>query len=374
MTLLSDYYYVFNMTQRRIKFNKENQREFVQELREKVNSYFTNKGISTYGDYRLYIRAITMILLYVIPLTIAYMVALPWYGFLGMYILAGIGVTGIGCSVQHDANHGAFSRHDWVNNAFGFWLDIVGGSSHFWKIKHNVMHHTFTNIHGYDEDISVVKLIRMSPDAPHKFYHKYQHFFAWVLYAMLTLMWVFYTDFSKIWRYKANGSMLSNEGHSFGALFILFATKIAYLGYIIALPIFLGYSVGLVLLSFVCMHVLAGFILATTFQLAHVVEGAEFPLPNDKGMVEDAWYVHQLKTTSNFDTKNPLITYYVGGLNYQVEHHLFPKICSIHYPAISPIVKDTAEKYGIPYNENKYVLQAIGSHFRMLRDLGNPRS
>jgi linoleoyl-CoA desaturase len=89
-------------------------------------------------------------------------------------------------------------------------------------------------------------------------------------------------------------------------------------------------------------------------------------------MMEDAWLVHEVKTTANFARSNPVLCWYVGGLNFQIEHHLFPRICSIHYPAISPIVEEVAKKYDIPYHHHPTLGQAVRSHLRMLKQLGQP--
>ena len=150
--------------------------------------------------------------------------------------------------------------------------------------------------------------------------------------------------------------------------------KILYLITFIGLPIaFTDYTWWQVLIGFMIMHWTAGFVLSVIFQLAHVVEGAEQPLPNEDGVVESDWAAHELATTSNFGPKNWLLTWYVGGLNFQIEHHLFPNICHVHYQKIAPIVEKTAKEHGLNYNLKPRFRDALASHFRMLKQLGRPQ-
>jgi linoleoyl-CoA desaturase len=120
------------------------------------------------------------------------------------------------------------------------------------------------------------------------------------------------------------------------------------------------------------MHFTAGMIMSTIFQMAHVVQGAEQPLPDAKGIIHMEWTVHQLHTTSDFAQKNVILNWYAGGLNYQVEHHLFQHISHIHFPQIAPIVKEMTTKYGITYNVKPSFSLALKSHVHRLKELGKP--
>ncbi len=110
--------------------------------------------------------------------------------------------------------------------------------------------------------------------------------------------------------------------------------------------------------------------MSTVFQMAHVVNGVEQPLPNKNNIITNEWAVHQLRTTANFAKDNKLLNWYVGGLNFQIEHHLFPNICHIHYPKIAPIVEKTALDFGIAYNTKSTFLNALKSHIKRLKELG----
>jgi linoleoyl-CoA desaturase len=238
-----------------------------------------------------------------------------------------------------------------------------------WKITHNVIHHTYTNIEGIDEDLTVSPLLRLSPSADHRPFHRFQHLYAFAAYSLSTLFWVFVKDY-KYFLQRDLGPY-RNRRHPRSEIVTLVVTKLIYYSWAIALPLWLlPIPWWQVLLGFVVVHLTAGLILGIIFQLAHVVEGTDYPAPDAAGQMEHAWMVHEMATTSNFGRGNRLLCWYVGGLNFQVEHHLFPRTCSVHYPALSPIVEEVARKYGMPYLAQPTLRAAIASHYRMLRKLG----
>lgn len=357
-----------------IKFNKNSEPEFFQALHQRVNKYFKDNKISKHANGYMVFKTIFMLGLYFIPLAIMLFSGIDTFSTsLLLWVLMGLGMSGIGLSVMHDANHGAYSSDKRVNAALGFIVNFVGGYHVNWKIQHNVLHHSYTNIHGHDEDIEH-EIFRFSPDkAPSKKY-RLQAFYAPVLYGLMTLFWVVYKDFKQLFDYNERG-LLKGQGLSFRrAITEVVTYKILYLILTLALPILmLGIPWWQTLVGFLLMHFIAGIILAFVFQPAHVLEETHFFVPNESGSMENNWAVHQLLTTANFANKSRLFSWFVGGLNYQVEHHLFPHICHIHYRAISPIVKSTAEEYGIPYHQHDTFLTALFSHFRMLHKLGTEK-
>ena len=126
------------------------------------------------------------------------------------------------------------------------------------------------------------------------------------------------------------------------------------------------------LFGFIFMHVAEGLVLGLVFQLAHVVEGTDFPEPSpESGNIEEDWAVHQMQTTANFARKSHLANFLCGGLNFQVEHHLFPNICHVHYREISEIVKATAHEFDLPYHENETFGEALVSHYNTLKLFGH---
>ena len=293
------------------------------------------------------------------------------WGMLLLCLAMGFGMAGIGLSVMHDANHGGYSNKSWVNNLLGFSLNMVGGNSFNWKVQHNVLHHTYTNIHDVDEDISPRGILRMTPHGNWKFIHRFQYIYAWFFYGLLTLVWVVLKDFVRIIRYQKDGMLKKQKANVLNEWLILILTKLFYIGYIFVLPVLLlPVTWWQILIGFVAMHYVGGFILAIIFQPAHVIDGTEYPLPNEEGKMENSWAIHQLLTTTNFANKNRVLNWYVGGLNFQVEHHLFPNICHVHYRNISPIVQRTAKEFGLPYKSEPTFIGALIGHAKLLKQLG----
>jgi len=287
-----------------------------------------------------------------------------------LYAIAGLGMAGIGMGVMHDANHGAYTSKARLNNFLSHSIDIVGCSSAVWKLQHNVLHHTYTNIQDHDEDIQAPLLLRFSPNGKHYKIHRFQHYYVWFIYSILTLYWVTGKDFVKSKRYYNMGLIPSKKAFRIRTVKLILI-KLLYFAYALVLPILMSpLSFGWIILGFLIMHLLAGILLSVVFQLAHVVPEMKFPLPDNQNNIENNWYVHQLQTTSNFSPRNPLFFWYMGGLTNQIEHHLFPNICHIHYRKLSKIVQLTAEEFGIPYHVNRSFLKAIYGHVTVLKSLG----
>ncbi len=362
------------MKYKAIKFSRNNQAEFISDLRKRVKDYFDSNNISVYGNATMVSKTVVMFLLYFAPygLMLSGIITQPWL-VLFMWAIMGIGMSGIGLSVMHDANHGAYSKNKRVNFIMGYVMNVIGASTVNWKIQHNVLHHSFTNIEGMDEDIDPGKLMRLSPHAPLLKAHKLQHIYGWFLYGMMTFLWLTTKDFKQLYRYKKEGLLKGQKRTYTGVLIETIISKILYYGYALVLPLVLiPVSWWIVLIGFFIMHFITGLSLGLIFQPAHVMPTAEYPIPDDTGNIENNWAVHQLFTTTNFSPKSRIFSWYVGGLNYQIEHHLFPNICHVHYKRISKIVRETADEYGLPYNSEKNFISAIVSHAKMLKSLGRP--
>jgi linoleoyl-CoA desaturase len=258
----------------------------------------------------------------------------------------------------------------------GYSLNLIGANAFNWKMQHNVLHHTFTNVHDEDEDISPRGALRLTPHSDWKWIHKYQFIYAWFLYGLMTIVWLFFKDFVRIVTYQQNGLAKKQNANMTREWLILIGSKLVYLGYILVIPtVFTPLLWWQVVIGILMMHYIAGFILAIIFQPAHVIEGTEYPLPDDNNQLKNDWAVHQLLTTTNFAQRSRWFSWYVGGLNFQIEHHLFPNICHVHYRKISGIVRSTAEEFGLPYKSTRTFLQAIVKHARLLKQLGaQPRA
>ena len=360
------------MSSTQIRFNRSDI-TFTKELNRRVNDYFKTNNISKHANGTMIGKTVVMLSIYLIPYFLLYT---GWFGFGGlilMMLIMGIGEAGIGLSIMHDANHGAYSKNPRVNKILGYTVNLVGANATNWKIQHNVFHHTYTNILEHDEDISPKVLFRFTPHSKLRKIHKYQHIYAWFFYTLMTISWLLVKDYKQLAGYKRSGLLQKQNLTPAKAWSWMIFTKVVYIGYVFVLPVvFLGFAWWQVIIGFVLMQGLAGFILAIIFQPAHVSEGLEFPLANEKGDIEEEWTVHQLRTTANFAKNSKIFSYYVGGLNFQVEHHLFPTICHVHYKKLSDIVKSTAEEFGVPYNSTKTFVGALVEHWKHLRRLGQP--
>jgi linoleoyl-CoA desaturase len=276
--------------------------------------------------------------------------------------------AGIGFSVMHDANHGAYARSRRVNRAWGLALDFVGASSYVWRFKHNVQHHTYTNVDGVDADIDAGPFLRLAPSQRRRALHRGQHLYAWLLYGVLALKWWFVDDVADVARGRLGGHAFARPRG--GELLAYVAGKAAFVGWALVVP-WLVFRTGWVLVLFVLGSLVLGVVLATVFQLAHTVPEAEFRAvqPGDPRM-PTGWAEHQVRATVDFAPSNRLLGWYVGGLNFQVEHHLFPDVCHTHYPALAAIVEATCLEHGVPHRTHPTLRAAIAAHYRFLRALG----
>lgn len=354
-----------------IKFTSRNPKEieFSKELRKRVQAYFTDAKISTHGGAQMYFKSLIMLILYLSPFIILLTVSLPtWLVFL-MVVLMGVGEAGIGMSVMHDAAHSAYSGKSWINKLMASSMLLLGSNVINWKIQHNMLHHSDTNIYNHDPDIATKAIIRLSDHAPLKGYHKFQQFYTFPLYGLMTLL-KFFTEINILMGYNKQGILEKLKANPTSEVIKLLLIKIIYLIVIIGLPLLLtGFSIWQILLGFVIMHLVAGIIMSTVFQMAHVVMGIEQPVPED-GVIHSDHLTHQLETASDFGKKSGVLSWYIGGLDFQVEHHLFPNVCHIHYSAIAPIVEKTAAEFGLIYNSNRSFAHALVSHYRRLTELG----
>jgi linoleoyl-CoA desaturase len=347
-------------------------RDFVATLNKRVNDYFKTNNVGRHANREMIIKTVVMFLAYLTPYFLIVTGTVTGYWSMALLIIVmGLGLAGVGLSVMHDANHGAYSKKTWVNDLIGYSLNFIGANAFNWKIQHNVLHHSFTNVHEEDEDISPRGALRMTPHSAWKKMHKYQFIYAWFLYGLLTIVWLMFKDFTRLHKYHMNGLAKTHKANVAKEWAILGCTKAFYIGYIFVIPlVFTSLVWWQIIVGILAMHYIAGFILAIIFQPAHVIEGTEFPLPDENRTLENNWAVHQLLTTTNFGNKSRWFSWYVGGLNFQIEHHLFPNICHVHYRKIAGIVKSTAEEFGLPYKTSATFIGALAGHARLLKELG----
>jgi len=353
----------------KVKFTNRERGEFFATVKERVNRYFEERGISKNANAPMIVKTIILLTIlggmYVVLMLDILHPALMLVWAIGM----GVMIALVGFNVGHDALHGSYSRFPIINKILAHTYSVMGVNIYVWKITHNLVHHTYTNIPKVDEDIEDLPFMRFSPNHKLKKFHRYQHIYAFLLYCFGSISWVFYRDYRKFM--LRNIGIYTNNGHPKKEWFNLFLFKGIYYFMALALPMMLlSVPFWVVIIGFVVLHFSEGLTIAVVFQLAHVVELAEFPEPREDGSMEDNWAIHQMKTTADFARNSRVVSWLLGGLNFQIEHHLFPQICHIHYRKISEIVKKAAAEYGVPYNENKSFFSAIRSHVRMLKKLG----
>jgi linoleoyl-CoA desaturase len=353
----------------KIKFRNVQDANFTTTLNHRIQDYFQQNHISDKGNGLMAAKVIFFLAGFAGSYLLIYLSGDNVLASFGSWLMLGLFTAFVGFNISHDSVHGALSSNKMLNRVLGYTFNLAGTNKYMWKIMHNVIHHTYTNIPGHDEDLEPVSFIRLSTENKLQKIHKYQHWYAYLFYCLTSISWVFKKDFVAFFR-KQIGNY-ENKHHPMKEYIILFLSKAVYFAIFLVLPlVFIDLPWYVTITGFVLMHFIQGITLAVVFQLAHVVEGATFPMPDEKGDIMNNWTIHQLNTTANFAMKSPLAFWFFGGLNFQVEHHLFPHICHVHYPKLSPIVKQTAREFGISYHENPTMWGAIKSHTRMLKLLG----
>ena len=354
-----------------VKFiSNDQQRQFAYNVRKNVNAYFTENNISPKGNTTLVVKTIIMLSLYIVPFIFILFIPMSTLAALFLSVLMGIAVAGIGMGIMHDAVHGSYSKKRWVNKLLGGTLYLLGSNVFNWEVQHNIMHHTHTNVGGIDEDIDTKGPIRLCEHAQLKKIHKFQHIYAFFFYSLMTIVKLF-KEFPQLARYNKLGITKKNGINPTLEYIKMVIYKIAYLFVIVGLPILItDFLWWQVIIGFLIMHLITGAILSIVFQMAHVVEGTVQPMPNENGIIETDWAVHQLNTTSDFGRDSNFLNWFVGGLNFQIEHHLFPNISHVHYRKLSPIVERTAIQFGLVYNLKPSFASALVSHVKRLKELG----
>lgn len=340
---------------------------FFQSLKKSVDHYFVSNSIKRTGNWKLYSKALVLfplaIIIYIYLLTAVYS---PFTGII-LSVVLGLALVSIAFNVMHDACHGSYSSKKWVNDLLSLTMNALGSNAFIWKIKHNIIHHTYTNVDGIDDDIAKSPVLRHCPTQKWVPAHRYQFIYMFIIYSLSTILWLTFTDLIKYFSRKivVTEMKISPKEH-----IIFWVSKSLYLFFYVALPIILvGWQAWLV--SYLIVNVTMGLTLAIVFQLAHVVEKTSFEEAGaEHRIIESEWAIHELKTTANFAPESKLISWFVGGLNFQVEHHLFPRVSHVHYPALSKIVQEECTRFNLPYHTYPTMTEAVLSHIRVMKELG----
>ncbi|GAB3668968.1 acyl-CoA desaturase [Echinicola sediminis] len=354
-----------------LKFTYSGRSEFSKALRIRVNEYFKNNNISKFGNGSMIVKTVFMLSVFFIPLIFicSGMVENTFLLF-ALYIISGFGMAGIGMGVMHDAIHGSYSKSPIVNRYLGYTMNLIGANSSVWKIQHNILHHTYTNIEEGDDDINVPFFLRFSPNTKHYWIHRFQYLYIWLFYGLSTISWITMKDFVRACRYHKMG-FYDNTGSFKKELLKIAGWKMVYYSYALVLPlIMVPLPAYIVVFAFLSMHFVTGICISLVFQTAHIVPGTKFIQADETGEIHNEWTLHQLTTTSNYAPRSTLFSWLIGGLNFQVEHHLFPNICHVHYKKLSRIVSKTAEEFNLPYLVKRSFFTALLDHIKMLRQLG----
>ena len=356
----------------KISFNRNHPSQFYPVLRKRVNEYFKSKNISKHANGAMIFKTTFILTFYVLTYALLLTLKLSPWAMLAIACTHGMFTALIGLNIAHDAIHGAYSANKTVNKYLGILFNLIGANDYVWKVSHNMSHHTYTNIPDYDDDISVIPILRLNPKQELWGIHRFQHIYAFLLYSLASFTWVFMKDYRKFFGTNIGGTY---GPHPKVEMYRLFFYKAVYYVIFLIIPfIVMDLEIWQFCLGFFLMHVVEGYTLSVVFQLAHVVEGPEFPEPSEEGLMENNWAIHQMHTTADFARTNPLVNFMFGGLNFQVVHHLFPTICHTHYKALAPIVKETAKEFGIPYYDNPSFFGAINSHIISLKKFGRPEA
>jgi linoleoyl-CoA desaturase len=346
----------------------ENGGDFIRETRRDVERYLDSRGARLRGRAELYGKS--FVAFGVLATSWVSLVLIRPGIVLSLVSLAGLslGAILVGFCIQHDANHGAYFRTRRANHLLGWTADaLLGISSYAWRVKHNVAHHTYTNVDGYDDDINQTPFARLTPSQEPRPWYRLQHLYIWPLYSVMVIRWQIGGDIAALVRGRIGKSALHAPKR--WDLAGLIGGKLLFVGWAVVVPLFV-YPWWVVALGYAGFTAMTSLVTATTFQLAHCVEEADFASAAEMEKSSRVWAVHEVETTVDFCPRNPVLTWLLGGLNYQIEHHLFPRIAHTHYPHIAEIVRRNAARHGVRYTVQPSLWAALRSHQRHLRALG----
>lgn len=341
--------------------------EFRTILNRRINEFFQTTGRRKRDCPQFYLKAIILLLSLAITYLSLVFLAQEWWQALGLSILLGLIMDGIGFNLQHDGTHNACSDIPWVNKLMAISLDLIGFSSYYWKMGHNFLHHNYINITGYDQDFEFGIFARKTPFQQWHSLHRWQHYYIWFFYGLYTIEWSLIRDINNFLGNKIDH--LDYPRPKGLELVIFWLGKVLFLTFAFIIPV-MFHSIWNVLLCYGITVFTMGLVMNSIFIIGHEVEAAAFLVPSKKtGMIEKEWAIHKIESTVNCSF-NPFLNWFCGGLNFHIEHHLFPTICHVNYEAMSPIVEKTCLEFNVKYQKNKSLWAALSSHFRLLRHLG----
>jgi len=350
-----------------LKFTRPD--DFYHELRRRVDDYFNTTGLKRRDVPRMYVKTAVILGWFAASYALLLFAAPTWWIAVPLALSLSLSLAAIGFNIMHDGGHGAYSDRPWLNKLTALALDMLGGSSYMWDQQHNVMHHSYANITGHDEDINLGIMGRVSPHQKRFAFHRLQHFYLWALYGMLPLKWQIYDDFKNFITGRIGDHRFRRPKGAELAIFVL--GKAVFFTLALVIPTLVLHSFWEAFACYAAVSWVQGLALSVVFQVPHCGEESAFPMPSeDTGRMATPWAVHQIQTTADYARSNRLLSWYVGGLNFQIEHHLFPRICHVHYAAIAPLVEATCRDFGLQYKSYDTFFEGVRSHYRLLRRMG----
>lgn len=342
---------------------------FQMELRRRIDEFFAESGRRQRDCPQIYVKSAILLVLFAGLYALLVFFAQTWWQAVPLAILLGFATAAIGLNIQHDGGHDAYSSRPWVNKLTSMTLDLIGGSSYIWHYRHTILHHTYVNITGHDTDIDLGALGRVTPYQKRLPIHRWQHYYMWPLYGLMAIRWQLFGDYVDVIRGKVSNHPIPRPRNWEFAL--LFGGKALFLALALGIPM-IFHPWWIVLIYYGMVGMVVGITLSVVFQLSHVVEEAEFVAPTEANRIENAWAIHQVESTVDFARRSRIAAWLLGGLNFQIEHHLFPRICHVNYPAMSKIVEATCRDFNVAYHEHRTFAAGMASHFRWLRQMGKP--
>ncbi len=350
----------------RLKFNGN--LEFQIALHRSVDDYFLRTGRPKRDNWQIYLKAAILLSFYFSSyIVLVFFARSLWQGLTCAVVLA-LSMTGIGFNIMHDGGHYSFSEHRWVNKLAAMTLDLIGASSYVWHWKHAMYHHNYVNIVGYDPDIDLSKFARFAPHQKRLWFHRWQHLYIWALYALLTAKFHLYSDFYHLISGRVHTHPMPRPKDWNLVTFI--GGKVFFFAMAFVLPLFY-HPFPVVVFYYAVVVLIMGIPLSVVFQLPHCTGRSDFPLP-DKASYEmkNPWAIHQAQVTLDYDRHSRTRTWFFGGLNFHLEHHLFPSICHVNYPGMAKVVEETCREFGVKYAEHRTFWIGLAEHYRWLKEMG----
>mmetsp|Transcript_53394 Transcript_53394/g.134092 ORF Transcript_53394/g.134092 Transcript_53394/m.134092 type:complete len:454 (+) Transcript_53394:76-1437(+) len=361
--------------------------DFYPTLRSRVSKYFKDNNLSHRGDMRMYLKTLLIMTCWCLTY---------YYGVIQDSLLVtlffGFWSAEIGLSIQHDGSHGAYSNSPLLNRVAAWGMDLIGASTFAWEYQHIVGHHAYTNLVSdcaeSDSDVLAgVPFMRMHDSQQKRWHHRYQHIFGPALFSLLTINKVFVSDIQSALTGECAGFQMDGRYGKTSNKYRFWLMKLITIVQMVVIPVYL-HGVGRGLLHFLLAHMVCGEFLATVFVVTHISSDV-VTLNASKGsnpiskvcapqetsgndlVTKRDWAALQVATSVNWALDSKFWTFFSGGLNHQIEHHLFPGITHVHYSALAPIVRRTCEEFNVPYVAHPDLPSAYGSLTQYLRTMGN---